>query len=143
MKKLRGSTGMTQKDFGKWLNIPHRNIQNWEGGQRTPPEYVIELIKYRIKGEIRMFNELKARFSKAGYVLSKNDSTQGYAAAKDIGGGWTDSNDLILSFANLDKAEEWLEKRVRMNRMTDNEKLEDYEKAMKTWEDQDKYPEFL
>ena len=51
IKELRQSTGMTQTEFGDYLNIPMRTIQNWEGGQRNCPEYVIELIKYKIEKE--------------------------------------------------------------------------------------------
>lgn len=48
---LRNLTNMTQKEFGKYLNIPIRTIQNWESEHRTPPEYVVELIEYKIKKE--------------------------------------------------------------------------------------------
>lgn len=137
IKKLRELIGMTQKNFGEWLNIPHRTIQNWEGGQRTPPEYLVELIKYRIKGEIRMFNELKERFDKLGFVLSRDTDGRRYRAAKDIGDGWTDANGLKVTFRGLGEAEEWLEERIRMNGMTEYDKLKEYEKVMKTWEDQD------
>lgn len=51
IKKLRIRTGMTQKEFAKYFNIPKRTIENWEGGQRTPPPYVVELIKYKIEKE--------------------------------------------------------------------------------------------
>ena len=48
IRELRTSTGMTQTEFGEYLNIPMRTIQNWEGGQRNCPEYVIELINYKL-----------------------------------------------------------------------------------------------
>lgn len=51
MKELREMTKMTQKEFGDYLNIPLRTIQNWETGHRTPPEYVVELIEYKLKKE--------------------------------------------------------------------------------------------
>ena len=51
IKELRASAGMTQNEFGEYLNIPMRTIQNWEGGQRNCPEYVIDLIKYRLDNE--------------------------------------------------------------------------------------------
>lgn len=51
IKELRKTTGMTQKDFGEYLNIPHRTIQNWESEHRSPPEYVVGLIEYKIKKE--------------------------------------------------------------------------------------------
>ena len=54
IKELREKTGMTQKAFSEWLNIPHRTVQNWEGGQRQCPEYVVELIAFRIDIEQKL-----------------------------------------------------------------------------------------
>ena len=51
IKKLRIMTRMTQREFAEYFNIPKRTIENWEGGQRTPPVYVVELIKYKIEKE--------------------------------------------------------------------------------------------
>ena len=52
IKELRGSAGMTQQEFADYLNIPKRTIENWEGEKRTPPEYLVELIKYKIEREL-------------------------------------------------------------------------------------------
>lgn len=51
IKELRQASGMTQKGFSEYLGIPFRTIQNWEGGQRKCPEYLIELIKYKLTNE--------------------------------------------------------------------------------------------
>lgn len=51
IKAMRAETGMTQKEFGEYFNIPVRTIQDWEGNRRTPPEYVVELIEYKIRKE--------------------------------------------------------------------------------------------
>lgn len=51
IKELRASTRMTQKAFAEYFNIPVRTLQDWEGEKRTPPEYVTELIKYKIEKE--------------------------------------------------------------------------------------------
>ena len=51
IKKLRARVGMSQRQFAEYFNIPKRTIENWEGGQRKPPPYVIELIKYKIEKE--------------------------------------------------------------------------------------------
>ena len=41
IKELRKPAGMTQKAFGEYFGIPHRTIQNWEGGQNEclPPNF--------------------------------------------------------------------------------------------------------
>lgn len=51
IKELRLSTRMTQREFAGYFNIPLRTIENWETGKRNPPEYVVELIRYRLEKE--------------------------------------------------------------------------------------------
>ena len=51
LKDLRAMTGLSQKAFGEWLNIPVRTIEQWETGRRKPPEYVVELIEYKVRRE--------------------------------------------------------------------------------------------
>lgn len=49
IKEIRNKTGLTQTGFGEMLNIPLRTIQNWENELRNPPDYVVELIMFKIK----------------------------------------------------------------------------------------------
>ena len=51
IKELRLLTSMTQKQFAGYFNIPLRTIENWETGKRKPPEYVVELIRYKLERE--------------------------------------------------------------------------------------------
>lgn len=51
LKEIRAITGLSQKAFGEWLNIPTRTIEEWEAGRRKPPEYVVELIEYKVRRE--------------------------------------------------------------------------------------------
>lgn len=49
---LRMQTGLSQKEFGDFLyGIPARSIQNWEGGQKSCPVYLVKLIEYCLKKE--------------------------------------------------------------------------------------------
>ena len=64
IKELRLSARMTQKQFAGYFNIPLRTIENWETGKRNPPEYVVELIRYKIEKEedmnrTKLLNEIK------------------------------------------------------------------------------------
>lgn len=52
INEIRKKANMTQKEFGEYLNIPVRTLQAWEGEKRTPPEYLVELIEYKIKKEM-------------------------------------------------------------------------------------------
>ena len=64
IKELRLSARMTQREFAGYFNIPLRTIENWETGKRNPPEYVVELIRYKIEKEedmnrTKLLNEIK------------------------------------------------------------------------------------
>ncbi len=51
IKDIRQSTGLSQSKFCELLNIPKRTLQDWEQGLRQCPEYVVELIAYRVKND--------------------------------------------------------------------------------------------
>ena len=51
IKTLRKAIGMTQKQFGEYFGIPKRTIEDWETDRRHPPQYVIDLIEYKLKNE--------------------------------------------------------------------------------------------
>lgn len=40
LKAARKAAGLTQQGMADRMLIPFRTIQQWEGGQRTPPDYV-------------------------------------------------------------------------------------------------------
>jgi DNA-binding transcriptional regulator YiaG len=46
--KLREQTGMTRTDFSKYFNIPYRTIENWEFDINQCPDYLYELIKFKL-----------------------------------------------------------------------------------------------
>lgn len=49
IKELRDITGLSQTAFGNMYKIPMRTIQNWEGGQRECPEYVLYMLERLVK----------------------------------------------------------------------------------------------
>lgn len=51
VKEMRSRAKMSQKQFSQYLNIPVRTIQDWEQGLRMPPQYIVELIEYKLKTE--------------------------------------------------------------------------------------------
>lgn len=52
IKDIRSATNMTQKEFSKYLKIPMRTIQHWENETRKCPDYVMELIRFRVEKEL-------------------------------------------------------------------------------------------
>jgi transcriptional regulator with XRE-family HTH domain len=51
MNQIREKTGMTRKGLAEYLNIPYRTLQNWEYGISAMPEYLAELIEYKLVKE--------------------------------------------------------------------------------------------
>ena len=49
VKEIRSGTGLSQSKFAAALNIPVKTIQSWEIGGRSCPDYVVELIAYRVQ----------------------------------------------------------------------------------------------
>ena len=50
-KEIRQASGMNLKQFSEYFEIPYSTIQNWEGGHRQCPEYLLKLMEYRLKNE--------------------------------------------------------------------------------------------
>lgn len=44
IKEICSTYGLTQKAMSDRFGIPLRTVENWAGGQRQPPEYVINMI---------------------------------------------------------------------------------------------------
>lgn len=57
VKELRTDAGMTQKEFSDYFNIPRRSIEDWETEKRTPPEYLVKLIEYKLRAEGKINKE--------------------------------------------------------------------------------------
>lgn len=51
MKKIREITGYTQNKFADVYEIPVRTIKSWEMGDRIPPEYVLNLLEFKVKAD--------------------------------------------------------------------------------------------
>ena len=49
IREIRESTGRSQTKFAAALGVPLRTMQSWEIGERSCPEYVVDLIAYRVQ----------------------------------------------------------------------------------------------
>lgn len=45
IKEMRSQTGFSQSKFADMFEIPVATLKDWEQGRRTPPAYVINMIK--------------------------------------------------------------------------------------------------
>jgi DNA-binding transcriptional regulator YiaG len=50
-KELREKSGMNQTKFAEYFGIPRRTVQNWELGERKCPDYLLELMQYKLVKE--------------------------------------------------------------------------------------------
>lgn len=51
IKELRTMSKMTQKAFAEYFGISKRAIESWEGGKRKCPDYLLDLMKYKLEKE--------------------------------------------------------------------------------------------
>ena len=47
---------MNRKEIAEWLGIPYRTMQEWELGRRAMPQYVLDLIVYKVRNEKKQGN---------------------------------------------------------------------------------------
>ena len=62
-KELREQSGMNMKRFAEYFGIPYRTVQNWEAGVNKCPEYLLELIKFKLDRETprKLYDPKQAR----------------------------------------------------------------------------------
>ena len=51
IRELREKTGMSQRMFSEYFDIPLRTVHDWEQGRRNPPAYIPEMIEKIIRYE--------------------------------------------------------------------------------------------
>lgn len=56
-RALRKKTGLSMQKFGDKYGIPFRTVQDWERDMRTPPEYVYELLKFKVEYDLTEFRK--------------------------------------------------------------------------------------
>ena len=56
-RTLRKQTGLSMQKFGDKYGIPFRTVQDWERDMRTPPEYVYELLKFKVEYDLTEFRK--------------------------------------------------------------------------------------
>ena len=50
-KELREASGMSRQQFIDYFNSPYRTIQSWDLGDRQCPQYLLDLMEYKLKNE--------------------------------------------------------------------------------------------
>ena len=65
LKMLRERSGMSQRQFADYFEIPIDTLRNWEQGRRQCPEYLLNLIQYKLTKEklIKGFDNLMEKLN--------------------------------------------------------------------------------
>lgn len=51
IKVLREKYGLNRTSFCNYFNIPYRTVQDWECNKRKMPDYLYDLIEYKLSKE--------------------------------------------------------------------------------------------
>lgn len=51
IQEIIAQTGLSARAFAIKYHIPYRTVQNWTAGIRNCPDYVLELLEFRVKHE--------------------------------------------------------------------------------------------
>lgn len=51
--EIRKLTGLSRPKFAERYHIPYRTLQSWELGDRECPEYVLELLRFKVEHDVK------------------------------------------------------------------------------------------
>lgn len=51
--EIRKLTGLSRTKFAEKYHIPYRTLQSWELGDRECPEYVLELLRFKVEYDVK------------------------------------------------------------------------------------------
>lgn len=61
VKEIRTLINLSQPQFCDKYNIPLPTLRKWEQGKRKPPDYVLELLEFKVKDDLNMYGEFTLR----------------------------------------------------------------------------------
>ena len=50
-QEIKELSGMSLRELSEYFGIPYRTIQNWSEGQRSAPDYVLKLMKFKLEND--------------------------------------------------------------------------------------------
>lgn len=54
IKEIRASTSLSQVKFCEKYHIPLNTFVRWEQGRREPPDYLVELLEFKVREDMGM-----------------------------------------------------------------------------------------
>lgn len=109
-KELRASSGMNKTRFAQYFKIPYRTVQNWEAEVSACPEYLLELMAYKLQHESKGETTMHKRFE-----IRRNSIEVSYKERYTIKEGVTLTADvqepeIIAYFDTVEEAKQKLNK---------------------------------
>ncbi len=56
IKEIRKITGLTQRRFCEKYHVPLSTLRQWEQANREPPGYVLELLEFKVREDLKNGN---------------------------------------------------------------------------------------
>lgn len=53
IKEIRALTGLSQVKFCEKYHIPLNTFTRWEQGKREPPDYLVELLEFKVREDLK------------------------------------------------------------------------------------------
>ena len=53
IKEIRKLSELSQPQFSEKYNIPLPSLRHWEQGQRECPKYVLELLEFKVREDLK------------------------------------------------------------------------------------------
>ena len=83
VKSIREATGLSQVDFSVYSDVPVRTLQAWEAGDRTPPRYVVLLLRRVVVNDMEKGADFKEIVSLSKGTISEDAHVLTITALKD------------------------------------------------------------
>lgn len=84
IKEIRVLTGLSQVKFCEKYHIPLNTFARWEQGKREPPDYLVELLEFKVKEDLKMENITPEEFYQKMVEYSKEDEESAHIAMDDL-----------------------------------------------------------
>lgn len=83
IQEIRALTSLSQPQFSEKYNIPLPTLRKWEQGKREPPDYLMELLEFKVRKDMGMDNDL---ISKSQLLKKMNDfcGNQRYLISEEV-----------------------------------------------------------
>lgn len=53
IQEIRALTSLSQSQFCEKYHIPLPTLRKWEQGKREPPDYLVELLEFKVREDLK------------------------------------------------------------------------------------------